>query len=358
MIEKTLWISHSAISSFSKCPHLYYLEYEYKNPLTGNRIQIANPYLSLGLAVHQAIEGMIDFPKSERKKVSLSSRYSEIFNSYRGLAGGFLSKKKEDAFYKRGLVMIERVEKSKLLDKEATKTKSSFPTVELFSKKELGIKAVLVGNIDWIEILPDKKAHIIDFKTGNGKENNNSLQLPIYSILGEKNIKEKIKKLSYWYLQHDDFPVEQKIKKNEYYLDIIKEKTKEIIKAIDEKNFPCDFQKKCFACRDYEKIFKGDAVLLKKSKGEKKDTFCVFKEKDVVEKIIKDDFLDEREKKIFEMRLTTNTINIRKELRLEEKKMEKIVEEAKIKLKKNLHPKELKVIVRLFENERKNTKGN
>ncbi len=348
--ERTLWISHSALSSFAKCPHLYYLEYEYRNPSTGNRIQITNPYLSLGLAVHQSIEGVLDFPLKERRKISLLDRFSQIFNSYRGLKGGFLFKKKEEEFYKRGLEMIERVNESSLLDKEALKTTSSFPTLELFSQKELGVRALLVGSIDWIELLPNKTAHIIDFKTGNSKENKGSLQLPIYAMLGEKNIKEKIGKLSYWYLQHDNSPVEQKIQEIKQYLHVIKEKTKDIKKAIDNQSFHCDFHKKCFGCKDYEKIFKGEAILVEKTKGEKKDTFCIFKDNDVIEKIIEEDFLDEREKKIFEMRLTTDVENIKKELRLEEKKLKKITEDIKMKLKKNLHQKELKVIVKILNN--------
>ncbi len=348
MIEKTLWISHSALSAFERCPHLYYLEYEYRNPATGNRIQITNPYLSLGLAVHQAIEGMLEFPLKDRRKISLFDRYSKIFKNYRGLNGGFLFKNKEDDFYERGVKMLERIEKSKLLDTPAVKTKTNFPSMEIFSKEELGIRAVLVGNIDWIELLPNKAAHIIDFKTGNTKENNNSLQLPIYLILGKNNIKEDVKKLSYWYLQHDDFPVEQKIGKINQYINIIKERTKAIKKAVDDQDFACDFNKKCFACRDYEKIFKGEALLLNNNKNSKKDVFCVFKEKDVIEKIMTEDFLDEREKKIFELRISTDIDTIKKELRLEDKKLKKITEEIKIKLKKNLHPKELKVIVNIL----------
>lgn len=346
MFEKILWISHSALSSFEKCPHLYYLEYEYRNPASGNRIQITNPYLSLGLAVHQAIEGILDFPLKERRKISLSDRYSQIFDNYRGLNGGFIYKKKEDAFYERGVKMIERAEKSTLLNNPTIKIKNNFPSTELFSQKELGVKSVLVGSIDWIELLPDKTAHIIDFKTGNSKEKNNSLQLPIYAILGKNNIKEKIKKLSYWYLQHDNAPVKQEIGRTSHHINIIKEKTKLIKESIDNQSFPCSFNKKCFACRDYEKIFKGDAILL--NNNNKKDTFCIFKEEEVVEKIKEENFLDEREKKIFEMRLTTNKEDIKKDLRLSDEKFEKIVKELKEKLKKNLHQKELKVVIKML----------
>ncbi len=349
MFEETLWISHSALSSFERCPHLYYLEYIYKNPKTNNRIQITNPYFSLGLAVHQAIEEMAKFSIKERKSISLLERYNQIFENYQGLKGGFISKKKEDDFYNRGVKMIEKIEKSLLLSTNNTSTKTDFPKIDLFSRKELGIKAVLVGSIDWIELNEKNKAHIIDFKTGNSKESNGSMQLSIYKILAQKNLQEEVEKVSYWYLQHDNSPVEQTPGDTKECLHIIKEKTKEIKKAIDENNFKCNFSGKCFSCRDYEKIFSGEAEQVQLKNSKNKDVFCVFKEKDIKEKIMEEDFLDEREKKIFEMRLETNSDNIKKELRLSDEKFDKISEEVRHKLKDNLRSKELKVVVKMLQ---------
>ncbi len=344
--KKILWISHSAITSYGKCPHLYYLEYEYRNPKTGNRIQIVNPYLSLGLAVHETIEELKTVAVNKRIKISLQDRFSEIFGKYRGIKGGFLSKKKEDDFFKRGVMMISRVEESDFLTRPTINPKTSFPTVNLIGE---GVK--LVGSIDWIEQLSSNGAHIVDFKTGNAKESNGSLQLPIYTLLAQENIKEKVEKVSYWYLQHDDNPVEQEIKDTKDALELITEKAKEIKKAIDENYFPCNYGKKCFSCRDYEKIFSGEAELVGSDK--RKDTFCIFKDEDVIDKIISEEFLDEREKKIFEMRVNSTIDKVNKNLRLDVEKSNKIISEIKEKLKKNLHPKELKVVVRILKNEKK-----
>ncbi len=339
--KKILWVSHSAITSYDKCPHLYYLEYEYRNPETGNRIQIVNPYLSLGLAVHETVEELKTVAIIKRTKISLKDSFSEIFEKYRGLKGGFLSRKKEEDFFKRGLEMVRRIEESNFLSLPSITTKTNFPTVNLIGE---GVK--LVGNIDWIEHLPSKGAHIIDFKTGNAKESNGSLQLPIYTLLAKENLKEKVEKVSYWYLQHDDNPVEQEMKDTKEALNVITEKAKEIKKAITENFFPCNYGKRCFSCRDYEKIFSGESELV--SKG-KKDTFCIFKEEDIIDKVLNEDFLDEREKKIFEMRVKFSMEEIKKNLRLDEKKSNKIVLEIKEKLKNNLHPKELKVIVKMLQ---------
>lgn len=349
MYEETLWISHSALSAYEKCPHLYYLEYRYKNPATGNRIQIINPYLSLGSAVHETIEGLLDFPEKERKNVSLPDRYERIFDKYRGLRGGFISQKKEEEFYNCGVQMIQTVTESDFLSKPSLKLNTNFPTLPLFEKKELGIKAVLVGSIDWVQLLPSKKAHIIDFKTGNSKEVNGSLQLPIYALLAENNLTEEVEMLSYWYLQHDKQPVAKEVKNTQQHLQIIKEKTKEIWSSIEDNSFSCNFSGKCFACRDYEKIFNGEAEMISSGEERKKDVFCVFKEKDIIEKVTQEEFLDEREKKIFELRMETTLDNIGKELRLNEEKLTTITTTIKDKLKKNLHPKELKVVIKMLQ---------
>ena len=342
--KKILWISHSAISSYEKCPHLYYLEYEYRNPETKNRIQIINPYLSLGSAVHETIEELLDVPVKKRIKISLTDRFSEIFEKYRGFNGGFISKKKEKDFFERGLTMVKRVEDSDFLSRPSTNTVSNFPNMNL-----IGEEVKLVGSIDWIELLPNGKAHIIDFKTGNSKESNGSLQLPIYALLAGKNLKEEVEKVSYWYLQTDDKPTKQKVKDTKEALEILKEKAFKIKKSIDDKFFPCSYGKKCFACRDYEKIFSGDAEMIESGNSRNKDSFCIFKKEDVLEKILQEDFLDEREKAIFEMRTTRSMEEINKKLRLENKLSEKIVLEIKEKLKKNLHSKELRVVVNLLK---------
>lgn len=341
--QDTLWISYSAISAFSKCPRLYYMQYVYRNPKTGNRIQIINPYLSLGSAVHETVEELADFPIKERVKMPLEERFKEAFSKYSGVSGGFVSKKKEDDFKERGLMMVRRVEGSPMLKRPSLKTESDLPNVDLFD----GIK--LVGSLDWIEVLQCGGAHIIDFKTGNSKEVNGSLQLPIYKILAKESVNKEIKKVSYWYLQHDDAPVEHEIGDVSSSLEKIKEISLNIKKAIEENHFPCAYPGRCFACGDYDRIFSGDAKMIASDKVRKKDNFCVFKADTVMEKVVEDDFLDEREKKIFELRTEKEMKEIEKELNLSPEKSKKIVTEIKEKLKKNLSPIELKIVIKMLQ---------
>ncbi|MCF7845268.1 MAG: PD-(D/E)XK nuclease family protein [Candidatus Pacebacteria bacterium] len=342
-MKEKFQVSYSAISSFCRCPHSYYFQYEYRNPKTGNRVGVVNPYLSLGLSVHRAIEDLSDVPIKERVKISLKERFDEIFSEYRGLKGGFISQKKEDFFYKRGLEMMERVEKSSFLSRPSISPPSKFLTTDIVEDE---IK--IIGALDWIEELPNGDLHIIDFKTGNNKEKSDSLQLPIYALLAERNLTgKKIKKMSYWYLQSDDNPVSQEIKKGSAYLDTLKEKAVAIKEARENNDFSCRYPGRCFACSDYEKIFQGEAELISSENG--RDNFCVFKEKEVVEKIMEEEFLDEREKKIFEMRMDCDMEDINRQLRLSEKKSSLIVKEIKEKLLKNLHLQELKIVIKILQ---------
>jgi ATP-dependent helicase/DNAse subunit B len=53
-----VWVSHSSMGDFLKCPYAYYLHNIYKDPKTGRKINIVNPSLSLGVAVHEVLEGL------------------------------------------------------------------------------------------------------------------------------------------------------------------------------------------------------------------------------------------------------------------------------------------------------------
>ncbi len=341
--QNTLWISHSAISAFKKCPRLYYMQYVYRNPETGNRLQIVNPYLSLGSAVHETVEELATLPIEERVNLSLAEKFEEVFSRYSGKKGGFISTKKEEEFKERGVSMVSRVEGSPLLKRPSLEPQKKLPTLDLFQGEDIK----LVGSLDWIELLDCGGVHIVDFKTGNNKESNGSLQLPIYTILAKNNIKKEVKKVSYWYLQHDDDPVEHKVGDTESSLEEIKNISLKIKDSIEKNDFPCSYPGRCFACGDYNRIFQGEACMI--HSDNKKDSFCIFKEDSVLEKVLRDDILDEREVKMFELRTKKSLSEVERELNLSSQKSKKIVEEIKEKLKNNLSSAELKIVIKMLQ---------
>ncbi len=345
--KKNLRVSHSSITDFNNCLRLYYFKNIYRNPKTGNRVQIVNPYLSLGSVVHDTIDEVVNFSPSRRSKISLLKKFDKVWSNYSGRRGGFISEKQEIEFRKRGELMIKKVQRSELLKKKSFKKEDDLMKINLFDGVEL------VGAFDWIEILPDNTFHIIDFKTGRSMEGKNSLQLPIYQFLAQKNYNQKVKKLSYWYLDKDNEPRANQINSTKSSELLIRKKTLEMKNKIDVGNFSCDSKyHKCFWCRSYEGVISGQAEYIGLDERKEKDLYYLIDTKDIIKKIDHEEFLNEDEKTILKMRLDKKTVSqMQEEVSLSKKKLELSVKEIKTKIKNNLTNKELRVFVnRLGEN--------
>ncbi len=332
-------ISHSAITDFNNCPRLHYFKSIYRNPKTGNRVQVVNPYLSLGLAVHETIDELIDIAPSKRANKRLGKRFEQIWQNYSGKIGGFASKKQESLFKDRGQVMIKKVEGSAILSKKSLKKDTELPKMELSPSMDL------IGNFDWVELMKDGSLHVIDFKTGKNKENGSSLQLPIYQVLAEKNHNRRVKKLSYWYLEKDNKLTTKQVISTNKCLDIINEKAKEIKQSIESKNFGCSSKyRKCFYCKSYESILSGKAEYL--GTKDDRDLYYLANGKDLLDKIYEENFLNEKEKEILYMKMNNvSVVEVRETLKVSRVEIKNIVENIKTKLKENLEQKELKIFI-------------
>ena len=88
-----VWVSHSSMGDFLKCPRLYYLHNVYKNPKTGKKINLVSPALSLGSAVHEVVEGLAEFPAEKRfeNPAGLLERFDGVWEKFSGKKGGFRS---------------------------------------------------------------------------------------------------------------------------------------------------------------------------------------------------------------------------------------------------------------------------
>ncbi len=335
-----LWISHSAISAFERCPQSYYYQYQYRDPKTGNRIQIVSPYFSLGLSVHKVLEDLVLVPIEEREKISLKDNFNKVWSDYSGKMGGFVSQKQEKEFKKRGEKMIERVISTDFLKRPSTQIKGGLPSIDLIPEKNIK----LVGSLDWIEILPDNSLHIIDFKTGKSKEKNDSLQLAIYNILAKEKLDKKVAKFSYWYLEKENKLTSKKMKLTDDLIESIKTKALEIKESVDGNNYPCHYNGSCFACGDFKKIFNGEAEFLKTEQG--KDHYYVINEDNLVQKIVDNQVFNPKEEKIFELRMEGKSIeDIKKELNLTDEEINKITGFIKKKMVAEFSSKELKVLI-------------
>ncbi len=257
-----LWVSHSSINDFLKCPRLYYLRNIYRDPATGNRINVIQPPLALGQAVHDTIDFLSNLPAEERQKIPLLSKFESFWEGVAGKKGGFRNIAQEDEYRDRGKAMIQRiVNNPKIISNKAIKIKSEdhLPPRFLFSNEE---NIILCGKIDWLEYLAkNDSVHIIDFKTGKWEEDSESLQLPIYYILASNLQSRKVEKASYWYLDKENEPTEISLPDPEKAKDDILEIAKRIKLARQIEHFKCP-KNGCRYCTPFEQASKGGATLV------------------------------------------------------------------------------------------------
>ena len=260
-----LWVSHSSINDFISCPRAYYLKHIYKDPKSKQKINIINPPIALGLAVHDTLESMV-VPLEQRFIEPLDKKYERMWEKVAGKLGGFSSETEEAEYKNRGAVMIARVMKhpGPLLNKalKLHGEDETFVPNYLFSEKD---NIILCGKVDWMEYVPENNSvHIIDFKTGKNDEKSGSLQLPIYCLLVKNLQKRNIHKVSYWYLDKNDEPTEIPMpdlqEETENVLDI----AKRIRMVGDSGKFTCP-KGGCFACKPFEAIIRGDGTFVRKS---------------------------------------------------------------------------------------------
>lgn len=198
-----VWVSHSSMGDFEKCPRLYYLRSMYKNPKSGKKVSTVAPVLTLGVAVHEVLEGLGEFKAEERLQRDLLAWFRKVWEKSSGKLGGFVSAEQEAEFKERGERMIQTVIKDpRFLGNKIIKLPRNTMNPNFYLSEDDNI--ILNGLIDWIEYLPDTDSlHIVDFKTGKKEESEGSLQLPIYMLLCNALQKRKVTKASYWYLETD-----------------------------------------------------------------------------------------------------------------------------------------------------------
>lgn len=250
-----VWLSPTSLSDFDRCPRLYYLRNVYKDPKTFRKIQVVNPFLTLGGCVHATIESISHLPKSERFINPLTDKFEQLWRKTLGKVGGFESEKQEQMFKERGLNMIRRLENNPgPLANLANKIQSDIPNMWLSQKEIL----VLCGVIDWIEVLPDDTLHIIDFKTGKNEQDADSLQLGVYLLLVGNKLKRQVSKMSYWYLDKEEAPKEVSMPEIDEVLRSLIDKGVKIRDYRLRGDHTCPHGG-CSYCSEYESVLQGKA---------------------------------------------------------------------------------------------------
>ena len=259
-----VWVSHSSIGDFLKCPRLYFLHNIYKNEM-GRKINLVNPALSLGIAVHETLEGLAKYKLEERFFKPLTETFEEEWHKVSGKKGGFTSPEQEAETKARGLAMIERVAAHPgPLAKKTVKlppSHNNMPPNFFLSEAD---NIILNGKIDWLEYNEaDDSIKVIDFKTGRNDEDKDSLQLPIYTLLLNALQKRKVSGAAYWYIDRSDTPVDVPLPDVEDARIRVLNIARKVKEAREKQEFKCPRgEQGCFACQPFEKILRGEAEYI------------------------------------------------------------------------------------------------
>ncbi len=262
---KATWVSHSSMGDFIKCPRAYFLHNVYKDPTTKRKINIVNPALALGVAVHEVLEGLANYKSEDRFKRSLQDDLDKAWKKVSGKKGGFKTDAEEAEVKERAQAMIERVTRNKApLEQKTVKIKEAsggMPPNFYLSPEE---NIILCGKIDWLIWKPeDGSVHILDFKTGKNEESEGPLQLPIYQLLLKNLQKRKVTGASYWYIDKDDNPIDVGLPNIDESFKKVYDVAIAVKKAREAGDFNCHRgEQGCFACKPFEKILKGEAEYI------------------------------------------------------------------------------------------------
>jgi ATP-dependent helicase/DNAse subunit B len=260
----SVWVSNSSMSDFLKCKRLYYLRNIYKDPKTKNKVNLVSPALALGQAVHEVLEALAILPSNERMKQPLLAIYDKTWEKFTGRKGGFASVQEEQEYKERGVQMLKRViENPGPLVNKAVRLpvgRNNMPPNYYLSMDH---NIILCGRIDWLEYVPETDSvHIIDFKTGNHEEKEDSMQLPIYCLLVKNCQKRNIHKVSYWYLSQEHGLKEKTLPDCGNAEKKLLETALQMKQTRTEKVFNCTRPGGCWHCIPFENIINGQAEFI------------------------------------------------------------------------------------------------
>lgn len=252
-----VWVSHTSISDFLKCPRSYYLRNVYRDKNTGRKIKYITPSMALGQVVHDVVESLSVLPVDSRFVEPLTDKFETAWKKVEGKKGGFTNSDTEFEYKTRGREMLKRIMQNPgPLKNLAVKIKMDLPHYWLSEEDNI----ILCGKLDWLEYLPETDSvHIIDFKTSKTDESDGSLQLPIYYLLAIHCQTRPVVKVSYWYIERNEELTERPLPDVTVEEPKILKIAKEIKVARQLDRFKCPSGTGCYACSPMEAILQGNA---------------------------------------------------------------------------------------------------
>lgn len=187
-LQGLLTTSYSKLQTFQICPLKYKFRYVYQLP------EPASHAASFGSSLHNTLNAFYRaFPaKGHPTLEALQRAYASNW-----ISAGYLSRAHHEARKAQGWTLLQTFFDSH----EGAWTRPAY--LEKAFKFPVGTDLIISGRIDRIDALPDGSYEVIDYKTGELKDDlklDKDLQLSIYALACEKTLKLPVSKLSLYFL--------------------------------------------------------------------------------------------------------------------------------------------------------------
>lgn len=197
--------SYSQLSSFLACPLQYKFAYILRIPVKGKYT------FSFGSTIHQTLQRFFELVKT-----SVALKQTDLFNNKSVTANKLPNLNDLLKIYQEAWIddWYDSKQQQELYKQKGEKALRKFyddwqeqknipERLENRFKLQVG-EFILTGAIDRVDRLTDGSLEIIDYKTGTAKEKlepDNKRQLLIYQLAANQHLKEKVSKLSYYYIE-------------------------------------------------------------------------------------------------------------------------------------------------------------
>jgi DNA helicase-2/ATP-dependent DNA helicase PcrA len=226
-------LSASAIETYETCPLQFKFEREWK---LSRQLHAAAQY---GAAMHRVLRTYFDSVRLRRKKSD-----DELIQLFRDdlAACGIEDEYQRELYMKQGIEQLE-----KFLDEAClTAVPEVVHTEEWFDIQVAGIK--IAGRIDRMDRAADGSVHIIDYKTGKARSQEDadeSLQLSIYAMAAREKWGYRVGELIFHNLEGN---VAVTSKRTDFQLEEARERVRGVARNIADGNFEAKVGFHCGFC--------------------------------------------------------------------------------------------------------------
>lgn len=243
-------ISYSRLRAYQTCPQQFKLLYVDKVPVP------TPASLHFGAAVHEALNFL--YNPRHLKRPELEAVIEAFVRAWQ-TRDAQIAEEEKQAYFEHGVELLRRHYQSHAEPEEGRTTAAT----EQFFNIPLDGEHTLTGRIDRVDVLPDNRLEIIDYKTTRRmpaqRDAEQDAQLAIYRMAADHLYPGREVITTLLYLQHD---FEMRLTQTPEFLDEKRESIRDVIVRIELEDFDTNPGRHCDWClvRDHCPLFRAPVV--------------------------------------------------------------------------------------------------